>query len=144
MTPIKPAVAVTALLVFAPAMIPSAAAQTYPQECAQRDVQVVTQMERYGEAQSVPGEILYEAFLALTRARQAAQRVGWREDSRSTTVSSRPPSPARCRHAEPSAALPGPIFAGNVWPLRPRQRESRCGGGPRRIGSEEFTPTVGG
>ena len=38
---------------------------------AQRDVQVVTQMERYGEAQSVPGEILYEAFLALTRARQA-------------------------------------------------------------------------
>jgi hypothetical protein len=71
MTPIKPAVAVTALLVCAPAMIASAAAQTYPQECAQRDVQVVTQMERYGEAQSVPGEILYEAFLALTRARQA-------------------------------------------------------------------------
>ena len=74
MTPIKPAVAVTALLVFAPAMIPSAAAQTYPQECAQRDVQVVTQMERYGEAQSVPGEILYEAFMALTRARQACSQ----------------------------------------------------------------------
>lgn len=74
MTPIKPGIAAAALLVLAHAVIGTAAAQAYPLECAQRDVQVVTQMERYGEAQSVPGEILYEAFLSLTRARQACSQ----------------------------------------------------------------------
>ena len=74
MKPIKPLVAAVALLVFASSMIPTAAAQSYPLECAQRDVQLVTQMEQYGEAQSVPGEILYEAFLTLTRSRQACSQ----------------------------------------------------------------------
>jgi hypothetical protein len=35
-----------------------ASAETFPLECAQRDVQLVTQMEQHGEAQDVPGEIL--------------------------------------------------------------------------------------
>src|SRR5262245_36887094 len=48
-----------------------AAAQTFPLECALRDVQLVTQMEQHGEAQDVPGEILYEAFLTMKRAREA-------------------------------------------------------------------------
>jgi hypothetical protein len=74
MKPLKPIVAAVALFVSAFSVIPAAAAQSYPLECAQRDVQVVTQMEQYGEAQSVPGEILYEAFLTLTRSRQACSQ----------------------------------------------------------------------
>jgi hypothetical protein len=71
MTPIKSAalLAIAAVSVIAPSATP-ARAQTYPIECAQRDVQVVTQLEQYGEAQAAPGEILYEAFWILTRARQ--------------------------------------------------------------------------
>jgi hypothetical protein len=42
--------------------------------CAQRDVQLVTQLEQIGEAQAVPGEILYEAFRVLTRARKACKQ----------------------------------------------------------------------
>ena len=74
MKPLKPIVAAVALFVSAFSVIPAAAAQSYPLECAQRDVQVVTQMEQYGEAQSVPGEILYEAFMILTRSRQACSQ----------------------------------------------------------------------
>jgi hypothetical protein len=73
MKPIKPVVAVSALLISASAVIP-AAAQSYPLECAQRDVESVTQLEQLGEAQSVPGEILYEAFRVLTRARKACSQ----------------------------------------------------------------------
>ncbi len=72
MTPIKSAALLAIAVVFsviAPAVNP-ASAKTYPIECAQRDVQVVTQLEQYGEAQAVSGEILYEAFWTLTRARQ--------------------------------------------------------------------------
>jgi hypothetical protein len=71
MTPIKYAalLAITAFSVTA-SLVSAARAQTYPIECAQRDVQVVTQLEQYGEAQAVSGEILYEAFWTLTRARQ--------------------------------------------------------------------------
>jgi hypothetical protein len=72
MKSIKPVVAVFALLVCASSMTP-AAAQSYPVVCAQRDVQLVTQLEQIGEAQSVPGEILYEAFQVLTRARRACK-----------------------------------------------------------------------
>jgi hypothetical protein len=73
MKSIKPVVAVFALLVSASFAIP-AAAQNYPVVCAQRDVQLVTQLEQIGEAQSVPGEILYEAFRVLTRARRACSQ----------------------------------------------------------------------
>jgi hypothetical protein len=45
--------------------------QSFPLECALRDVQLVTQMERHGEAQDVPGEILFEAVWIMKRARDA-------------------------------------------------------------------------
>jgi hypothetical protein len=72
MKSIKPVVAVFALLACASSATP-AAAQNYPVVCAQRDVQLVTQLEQIGEAQTVPGEILYEAFRVLTRARKACK-----------------------------------------------------------------------
>jgi hypothetical protein len=70
MNPIKPAIlaAAIALLGAGPA---AAGEQSFPLECAVRDVQLVTQMEQHGDAQDVPGEILYEAFLTMKRAREA-------------------------------------------------------------------------
>jgi len=47
------------------------AAQSFPLACAQRDAQLVTQIERHGVAQDVPGEILFEAFWTVKRARDA-------------------------------------------------------------------------
>jgi hypothetical protein len=73
MNAIKHVTAAIALLVVGPSLVP-AGAQTYPLECAQRDVQLVVQMEQYGEAQSVPGEILYEAFWTLQRAREVCSQ----------------------------------------------------------------------
>lgn len=70
MQPIKPVIAAFALAAFASAATP-AAAQDHPVECAQRDVQLVTQIEQIGEAQSVPGEIMFEAFMTVMRARKA-------------------------------------------------------------------------
>ena len=72
MKSIKPVIAVLALLVCASSVTPTAA-QTFPVVCAQRDVQLVTQLEQIGETQTVPGEILYEAFRVLTRARTACK-----------------------------------------------------------------------
>lgn len=69
MKPIKPVVTALAMLLFASAVM--AAAQDYPVECAQRDVQLVTQIEQIGEAQSVPGDIMFEAFMTVMRARKA-------------------------------------------------------------------------
>ena len=70
MKSIRHAVVTLPLLVFnGPTSV--AVAQTYPLECAQRDVEVVTQLEQYGEAQAVPGEILGEAFFRLQHAREA-------------------------------------------------------------------------
>src|SRR5262245_23769826 len=64
-----------ALLVGGTAMLAAgsagALAQSFPLECAQRDVQLVTQMEQHGQAQDVPGEILYEAYWTMKRAREA-------------------------------------------------------------------------
>jgi hypothetical protein len=40
-------------------------------ECAQRDVQLVTQLEQLGEAQALPGYVLYETFMTMQRARTA-------------------------------------------------------------------------
>lgn len=70
MRSIKPVVAALALLVFA-SSVSATTAQTYPVECAQRDVQLVTQIEQIGEAQSVPGDIMFEAFMTVMRARKA-------------------------------------------------------------------------
>jgi hypothetical protein len=69
MKPIKPVVTALAMLLFASAVM--AAAQDYPVECAQRDVQLATQIEQIGEAQSVPGDIMFEAFMTVMRARKA-------------------------------------------------------------------------
>ena len=70
MQPIKPVIAAFALAALASAAMP-AAAQDHPVECAQRDVQLVTQIEQIGEAQSVSGEIMFEAFMTVMRARRA-------------------------------------------------------------------------
>jgi len=70
MPPIKPVIAAFALAALASAAMP-AAAQDHPVECAQRDVQLVTQLEQVGEAQTVPGEIMFEAFMTVMRARRA-------------------------------------------------------------------------
>lgn len=70
MQPIKPVIAAFALAAFASTAMP-AAAQDHPVECAQRDVQLVTQIEQIGEAQSVPGDIMFEAFMTVMRARKA-------------------------------------------------------------------------
>lgn len=70
MRSMKPVVTALALLVFA-SSVSATTAQTYPVECAQRDVQLVTQIEQIGEAQSVPGEIMFEAFMTVMRARKA-------------------------------------------------------------------------
>jgi hypothetical protein len=40
-------------------------------DCAQRDVQSVTQLEQHGEAQDLPGYVLYETFMTVLRARAA-------------------------------------------------------------------------
>jgi hypothetical protein len=83
MQPIKPLVAAFALAAFASAAMPAAAqdyatqdhaTQDHPVECAQRDVQLVTQLEQIGEAQSLPGEIMFEAFMTLLRARAACSQ----------------------------------------------------------------------
>jgi len=73
MKPIKPIVAAFALAAFASTGMP-AAAQDHPVECAQRDVQLVTQIEQIGEAQSVPGDIMFEAFMTVLRARAACSQ----------------------------------------------------------------------
>ena len=99
MKPIKPVVAAIALLVSAPSLIATAGAQAYPLECAQRDVQVVTQMEQYGEAQSVPGDVLYEAFRHERDPRSLRGSRGSRARAL-RQVSARPPWPARCKRAE--------------------------------------------
>jgi hypothetical protein len=50
--------------------IPAAAqAQSFPPECARRDVQIVTLLEEHGEAQDIPGDVLFEAFWTMKRAR---------------------------------------------------------------------------
>ena len=40
-------------------------------DCALRDVQSVTLLEEIGEAQDLPGYVLYETFMTVLRARAA-------------------------------------------------------------------------
>ena len=42
-----------------------------PLECAKRDLQIVTLLEQHGEAQTLSGRTLYEAFWTMMRARSA-------------------------------------------------------------------------
>jgi len=48
-----------------------AAAQTFPLECAQRDAQLMIQAEQHGDVRDVPGDIRYEGFSTMERARNA-------------------------------------------------------------------------
>jgi hypothetical protein len=40
-------------------------------ECALRDNEAITRLERYAEGSEVAGDLLYEAFVTITRARAA-------------------------------------------------------------------------
>jgi hypothetical protein len=42
--------------------------------CAERDLQYVTLLERHGEAQDIPGDVLAQAFFTMMRARKACGR----------------------------------------------------------------------
>lgn len=44
---------------------------SFPLECALRDAQFVTELERHGEAQDMSGDALYAAFLTMLQARSA-------------------------------------------------------------------------
>jgi hypothetical protein len=63
--------AVAAALLLADLPLDRASGQT--RECAPRDVQAVTELERHGEAQDVPAEGLAQAFWTMLRARDACR-----------------------------------------------------------------------
>jgi hypothetical protein len=42
--------------------------------CAERDLQYVILLERHGEAQDIPGEVLAQAFFTMMRARKACRQ----------------------------------------------------------------------
>jgi hypothetical protein len=48
--------------------------------CAERDLQYVILLERHGEAQDVPGDVLAQAFFTMMRARKAC-RQGREQDA---------------------------------------------------------------
>jgi len=48
--------------------------------CAERDLQYVILLERHGEAQDIPGEVLAQAFFTMMRARKAC-RQGREQDA---------------------------------------------------------------
>ena len=48
--------------------------------CAERDLQHVILLERHGEAQDVPGDVLAQAFFTMMRARKAC-RQGREQDA---------------------------------------------------------------
>src|SRR6266436_613943 len=48
--------------------------------CAERDLQYVILIERHGEAQDIPGEVLAQAFFTMMRARKAC-RQGREQDA---------------------------------------------------------------
>jgi len=48
--------------------------------CAERDLQYVILLERHGEAQDIPGEVLAQVFFTMMRARKAC-RQGREQDA---------------------------------------------------------------
>jgi hypothetical protein len=48
--------------------------------CAERDLQYVILLERHGEAQDIPGDVLAQAFFTVMRARKAC-RQGREQDA---------------------------------------------------------------
>jgi hypothetical protein len=70
--PIKHAILVAAATVlFAGPLAAQTNAVSVSNECAQRDVESVTLLEQTGEAQDLPGYVLYETFMTVLRARAA-------------------------------------------------------------------------
>jgi hypothetical protein len=70
--PIKHAfLAAAATVLFAGPLAAQANDASVSLDCAQRDVQSVTQLEQQGEAQTLPGYVLYETFMTVLRARAA-------------------------------------------------------------------------
>jgi hypothetical protein len=65
--------AATAFVIASPAV---ADAEAFPVECARRDVQIVTLLEEHGEAQDIPGDVLFEAFWTMKRARDVCYAGG--------------------------------------------------------------------
>jgi hypothetical protein len=48
--------------------------------CAERDLQFVILLERHGEVQDIPGDVLAQAFFTMMRARKAC-RQGREQDA---------------------------------------------------------------
>jgi len=48
--------------------------------CAERDLQYVILLERHGEAQDIPGDVLAQVFFTMMRARKAC-RQGREQDA---------------------------------------------------------------
>ncbi len=48
--------------------------------CAERDLQYVILLERHGEAQDIPGDVLAQSFFTMMRARKAC-RQGREQDA---------------------------------------------------------------
>jgi hypothetical protein len=81
MQPIKTSIIVgVALLVGASFAGPAAAQDAsstswrngpFPAECAGRDLQLITQLEQYGESRDMRPDVANEAFWTMMRARQA-------------------------------------------------------------------------
>ena len=69
--------AAMALMASTLGMIFAASAQDRPRPnlttraCAERDLQYVILIERHGEAQDIPGDVLAQAFFTMMRARKA-------------------------------------------------------------------------
>jgi hypothetical protein len=81
MQPINKSIIVAiALLVGAPFAGPAVAQDApstswrngpFPLECARRDLQLINQLEQYGESRDMRPEVANEAFWTMMRARQA-------------------------------------------------------------------------
>ena len=72
MHPLKWAFALAAILLsIGPGNAQTRSNASFPLECASRDAAFVIQLEQRGEAQSMPAERLYAAFVTMLRARDA-------------------------------------------------------------------------
>ena len=79
MKPIKTSLLLAAALLVAAPSLSAAGAQDgpnwrkgpFPPECTKRDLQMITQIEQYGESRDMRPEIANEAFWTMMRARAA-------------------------------------------------------------------------
>jgi hypothetical protein len=79
MNPIKASFLLAAALLIGAPSLGTAGAQDstiwrngpFPLECAKRDLQLITQIEQYGESRDMRAEVANEAFWTMMQARQA-------------------------------------------------------------------------